>query len=106
MGRRRPAPPAQSTPRTLHGAVVVGELDLHGLTRDQAERRFEGFLRALSVREPGQVVRIITGRGAGAGRAPVIQGAVREGLVGWASEWVADWSVDPGGGAFLVRLRG
>lgn len=82
------------------------ELDLHGLTVDQAERRFESFLRALAVREPGSVVRVITGRGVGAGRAPVIQGAVRDGLTSWASEWVDDWSVDAGGGAFLVRIRG
>lgn len=86
--------------------MVVDELDLHGLTLEQAERRFESFLRALAVREPGRVVRIITGRGASAGRAPVIQGAVRDGLDGWASEWVADWSVDAGGGAFLVRIPG
>lgn len=86
--------------------MVSAELDLHGLTRDQAERRVDGFLRSTAVREPGGVVRIITGRGAGAGRAPVIQGAVREALTGWASEWVADWSVDVGGGAFLVRLEG
>jgi DNA-nicking Smr family endonuclease len=85
--------------------VVVGELDLHGLTLDQAERRVEGFLRARAVRDAGGVVRIITGRGASAGRAPVIQGAVRQALDGWASEWVADWSVDAGGGAFLVRVR-
>ena len=85
---------------------MVGELDLHGFTVDQAERRVEGFLRAMAVREPGRVVRIITGRGVGAGTAPVLQSAVREGLTGWASEWVADWSVDLGGGAFLVRVRG
>lgn len=85
---------------------MVGELDLHGLTVDQAERRFEGFLRAMAVREPGRVVRIVTGRGAGAGTSPVLQSAVREGLTGWALEWVTDWSVDLGGGAFLVRLRG
>jgi DNA-nicking Smr family endonuclease len=85
---------------------VVAELDLHGLTLDQAEQRFGSFLRSRSVRDPGAVVRIITGRGAGAGTTPVIQGAVRDGLTDWASEWVVDWSVDSGGGAFLVRLRG
>lgn len=84
----------------------MAELDLHGLTLDQAERRVEGFLRARAVRDPGRVVRIITGRGVSAGRAPVIQGAVREALDGWASEWVSDWSVDIGGGAFLARLAG
>lgn len=86
--------------------MVVGQVDLHGLTVDQAERRFESFLRASCVRDPGSVVRVVTGRGAGAGTPPVIQAAIRQGLTGWASEWVADWSVDLGGGAFLVRLRG
>lgn len=91
--------------RTLHAAVVAAEVDLHGMTVDQAERRVEGFLRAMTVREPGGVVRIITGRGVRSPGPPVLQEAVRDALTGWLSELVDDWAVDRGGGAYLVRLR-
>lgn len=95
-----------NTPRTLHTAVVAEEIDLHGLTVDQAERRAEGFLKGASVRLPGQVVRIITGKGTRSPGAPAIQPTIREGFATWLAEYVADWSVDVGGGAFLVRLKG
>ena len=85
---------------------MVAVLDLHGHTVDQAERRLDGFLRVHAVREPGEVVRVVTGRGVGAGTAPVVQEAVRTALGSWAGEWISDWSVDAGGGAFLLRLRG
>lgn len=93
-------------PDTLHFAVVAGEVDLHGFTGHQAERRADGFIRAWRVREPGAVVRIITGRGAGSDGAPVIQGRIRDGLNGAWSELIDEWAVDFGGGAFLVRLAG
>ena len=86
--------------------MVVAEVDLHGLDVEGAEDRVESFLRIWSVREPGGVVRIITGRGAGSDGPPVLQGAVRNALSGWAARWVEDWSVDVGGGAYLARLKG
>jgi DNA-nicking Smr family endonuclease len=85
---------------------VVAEVDLHGLGVERAEDRVESFLRTWSVREPGAVVRIITGRGSGSQGRPVVQDAIRAALSGWAGAWVVDWSVDHGGGAFLARLRG
>ncbi|MEJ2540496.1 MAG: Smr/MutS family protein [Gemmatimonadota bacterium] len=105
MGKRRPARPSSSTPRTLHGAVVVAEVDLHGFTVERAEARVESFLRTWSVREPGAVVRIITGRGARSDGRAALQDAIRTALSGWARDWVVDWSVDRGAGAYLVRLR-
>jgi DNA-nicking Smr family endonuclease len=93
-----------ATPRTLHSALVADQLDLHGHTADEAERRLEMFLDRLAASEPGAVVRIITGRGAGSHGPPVLQGLVRDALNGWLSHRVAEWAVDVGGGAFLVRL--
>jgi DNA-nicking Smr family endonuclease len=86
-------------------SVVMGELDLHGFTADGAERRLEGFLETQAVRSPGEVVRIITGRGSRSSGAPVLQARVREALTGSLRHRVADWAVDVGGGAYLVRMR-
>lgn len=94
-----------STPRTLHSAIVADELDLHGLTADQAERRLEMFLDRIAASSPGEVVRVITGRGAGSAGKPVLQEAVREALNGWLEHRVAEWAVDMGGGAYLVRVK-
>jgi DNA-nicking Smr family endonuclease len=105
MGKRREARPSDSAPRTLHSATVVEELDLHGLTADQAEQRLDMFLERVAASAPGEVVRVITGRGARSVGAPVVQGVVREAITGWLRHRVADWAVDVGGGAFLVRVR-
>lgn len=94
-----------STPRTLHSERVVDELDLHGLTGDQAETRLEMFLDRVAVSAPDQVVRVITGRGAGSPGPPVLQAVVRDAITGWLGHRVAEWAVDVGGGAYLVRVR-
>ena len=104
MGKRRTSKPASASPRTLHGAVVTEELDLHGYTLEAAERRLEAFLDTQAVRSAGVVVRIVTGKGTGSGGPPVLQEAVREALTGWMAHRVSDWAVDMGGGAYLVRL--
>jgi DNA-nicking Smr family endonuclease len=106
MGKRRDVRPSGDTPPTLHGQVVVAELDLHGHTAEQAERRLEMFLVRVAGSSPGGVVRVVTGRGRGSARGPVLQAVVREALTGWLRHRVADWAVDVGGGAYLVRLRG
>lgn len=94
-----------SVPRTLHTERVVDQVDLHGLTGDEAERRLEMFLQRVSRTDPGGVVRVITGRGAGSVSGPVIQPLVRDALNGWLRDRVAEWAVDLGGGAFLVRVK-
>lgn len=94
-----------STPQTLHTARVVDELDLHGLTGDEAETRLEMFLDRVAATDAGGVVRVITGRGAGSQGAPVLQPLVRDALTGWLEHRVAEWAVDVGGGAYLVRVR-
>ena len=100
--RKRDEP---TTPRTLHTERVVDEIDLHGDTADEAERRLEMFLDRVSAASPDEVVRVITGRGAGSPGPPVLQGVVRDALNGWLAHRVAEWAVDVGGGAYLVRVR-
>ena len=95
-----------SGPRTLHTAVVVETLDLHGYTGDQAEHRLEMFFDRVTRTSPGEAVRIVTGRGTRSQGPPVLQGMVRDALTGWLSDHVAEWVVDVGGGAYLVRVKG
>lgn len=106
MGKRREIRHSDSTPRTLHSATVVDVLDLHGFTAEQAERRLEMFMDRVAVTSPGQVVRVVTGRGAGSAGRAVLQGVVRDAITGWLRHRVADWAVDLGGGAYLVRMKG
>lgn len=94
-----------SAPRTLHSALVADEVDLHGLTADEAERRLQMFLQRVSRTASGEVVRVITGRGARSEGQPVLQGVVRDALNGWLADHVMEWAVDVGGGAYLVRVR-
>jgi DNA-nicking Smr family endonuclease len=95
-----------ATPRSLHSAIVVETLDLHGYTADEAERRLEMFFDRIVASSPGAVVRIITGRGVGSAGKPVLQGAVRDALNGWLRDRVDEWAVDVGSGAYLVRVKG
>lgn len=95
-----------SSPRTLHSAIVAEELDLHGYTTDQAEHRLEMFFDRVARTSPGEVVRVVTGRGAGSPGKPVLQGVVRDALNGWLAHRVAEWAVDVGSGAYLVRVKG
>lgn len=104
--KRREEPSGESpTPRTLHAERVVDELDLHGFTGDEAERRLEMFLDRTAAASPGEVVRVITGRGASSPGKPVLQGLVRDALTGWLDHRVAEWAVDVGSGAYLVRVK-
>ncbi|HSH45431.1 MAG TPA: Smr/MutS family protein, partial [Longimicrobiales bacterium] len=86
--------------------TVADEVDLHGLTAAQAERRLEMFLDRVAVTARGRVVRVITGRGTGSAGRPVLQDVVRDALNDWLSHRVAEWAVDVGSGAYLVRVRG
>jgi DNA-nicking Smr family endonuclease len=103
--RQGQGPGRPSTPRTLHTERVIDELDLHGLTADEAEGRLEIFLDRVAATEPGGVVRVITGRGTGSAGQPVLQGVVRDALNGWLRHRVAEWAVDVGGGADVVRVK-
>ena len=104
MGKRRPATPLASTPKTLHGAFPVATLDLHGLTLAQAESRVRGFLMQWAVREPGAVVEVVTGRGNRSEHGPVLFSGVRELLEFDHAAMVDDFALNRGAGGWLIRL--
>jgi len=105
MGKRRPAKPLPSTLiETLHGASVQAELDLHGLSVEEALHRVQTFLSAWEQRQPGAVLRIITGKGNRSSGAPVLPEAVRELLRDQMGGQVTDFVGDRGGGGWLVRV--
>lgn len=91
---------------TLHGAVPDGQVDLHGLTRDQAIRRVEMLLDTWERRPGAPVLRIVTGKGTRSPRGEavllhVVGERLRRELGGRISEMVRDI----GGGGWLVRMR-
>ena len=106
MGKRRPRSPAASGPiGTLHAAIVDDERDLHELTAAEAAAQLEQFLLGWSQRRSGAVVRVITGRGNRSPGGPVLRPLVRELLAGRLAPVVADYVLETGGGAYLVRVR-
>ena len=87
---------------------LQGELDLHGMTSDEARDTLADFL--LDARARGaRCVRVVHGKGlTSPGKEPVLKGKVRR----WLAQWddVLAYSEAPrhagGGGAVLVLLRG
>ena len=87
--------------------VLQGELDLHGLRRDEARERLTAFLRE-AVRSSRRCVRIVHGKGHGSpGREPVLKAKVR----GWLVQHDAVLAftcarpADGGHGAVIVLLQ-
>ena len=72
----------------------------------QAERRVDSLLTSWSARQPGAVLRIITGKGNRSTDGPVLLGVVEELLRVELGDRVADLTLDSGGGGWLVRLKG
>lgn len=105
MGKRRPAKPLASTPRTLHGSRIAATLDLHGLNAHQAQIRLEGFVRSHAAQHAGAVVEVITGKGNRSTNGPVLQGMVRDVLDHELASFVDDVSLARGGGSWLVKLK-
>ena len=105
MGKRRPAHPDPPQIRTLHGSFADEELDLHGMSGDEAERRVRLFIDRRARTEPGGVVRVITGKGRGSPGAPVLRQRLLDLLNGELRRYVDDWAGEPGGGSFLVRVK-
>ena len=89
----------------LLDTTPTATLDLHGDTALEAQRRVRDFVTAHSRISKGKVIHIITGRGGGAGRKPVLPGAVRGVLNGEISRFVQEFDRDLDDGGFLVRLR-
>ena len=91
------------------GVISVGyQLDLHGLTRDEALAELPRFLR--TARMKGQTaVLVITGKGHNSTSEPVLQQAVAAWLRDAGKELVVEFAPAPremgGSGAFVVFLR-
>jgi len=83
------------------------ELDLHGLTRDEALARTRIFL-AHAARQGWPVVLVVTGKGLRSSDGPVLRRAI-EHLLGEARDLVLEWGPAPrrfgGAGALAVFLR-
>jgi DNA-nicking Smr family endonuclease len=106
MAKRRKIPVVAPDPiRTLHGSLPEATLDLHGLLGREARERVVEFLRLWSARQPGVVLRIITGKGNNSEGPPVLRGLVRDLLLGPLAPMVDDYVLEMNGGSYLVRLR-
>ncbi|MCM2265329.1 MAG: Smr/MutS family protein [Desulfuromonadales bacterium] len=83
------------------------ELDLHGLTRDEAVARAKAFL-AHAARQGWAAVVIITGKGLHSAEGPILRRAV-ELLLGQSGQLVLEWGKAPrrfgGAGALVVFLK-
>ena len=86
----------------------AAQLDLHGLTRDEAVSRTRAFL-AHAARQQWPAVVIVTGKGLHSAEGPVLRRAV-EGLLAASRELVLEWGAAPrrfgGAGALVVFVRG
>ncbi len=110
MGKRkkkrgRSRPPELGFFGDLLDATPVATLDLHGNTALEAERRVKDFVATHARISRGKVVHIITGRGGGSGRPPVLPGAVRKALASEIRQLVEEFDLDLDEAGFLVRLR-
>ncbi|HEY6007674.1 MAG TPA: Smr/MutS family protein, partial [Geobacteraceae bacterium] len=91
------------------GAIRIDyELDLHGLTRDEALENLVAFITGAYNRGQKGVL-VITGKGNHSPEEPVLQAAVAGWLRGPGKGMVAEFAPAPrqmgGGGAFVVFLR-
>jgi DNA-nicking Smr family endonuclease len=89
----------------LLDATPDATLDLHGDSAHHAERRVKDFVRSQALLRGERVVHIITGRGLGSKRGPVLLGVVKRLLDSELSAQVAEYDRDLDEGGFLIRLR-
>jgi DNA-nicking Smr family endonuclease len=83
--------------------LVADTLDLHGMTGSEAVAATTAFVQRVRRRSPGALVHIITGRGRGSPRGPVLKPKVRT-LLRSGELPVVAWGEDLDSGGFLVRL--
>ena len=83
----------------------VATFDLHGQSVSEAAVNAERFLRVQAQARPGEVVRLITGRGRAGGGAP-IRTRVRTllGILKQSGRVVRDYTLEHTDGSYLVRL--
>lgn len=107
------APARQALPRRVR-QVARGqlrpdaELDLHGLSVDEAATKVRFFLQN-AIFQGFRVVLVITGKGLHSSDRPVLREAIGK-LLGELPEQVVEWAIAPrrygGEGALVVFLRG
>ncbi|BCR04496.1 DNA mismatch repair protein MutS [Desulfuromonas versatilis] len=89
--------------------VPEDQLDLHGMTRDEAGERVRYFLEN-SIYHGRRTVLVVTGRGLGSAGEPVLRAEVERLLGQELRELVLEWGRAPrqygGEGALVVFLRG
>jgi DNA-nicking Smr family endonuclease len=104
---RRPGVGADVPARLRRGQwALQGELDLHGLTREEARERLVSFLRE-SHRRGQRCVRVVHGKGNGSpGRQPVLKDKVQRWLAqrGEVIAFAQASGAQGGAGALLVLL--
>lgn len=107
VGYKRVARITETNPPEVGGLtnrLPVDEVDLHRLKVGQARRRAGDFLRSAARQHPGQIVRIITGRGrhsvGGAKLGPAVEDELSR-----LTSLITEWRLSPDGGSYLVRLR-
>ncbi len=89
------------------GYSVQAELDLHGMTTDEARQRLADFIN-YSAAQGKYCVRVVHGKGLGSGeRGPVLKNAVNRWLRKWdcVLAFVSTRQVDGGTGAVYVLLQ-
>ena len=89
------------------GFSVQAEIDLHGMTLEEAKPRLADFIEYSAV-QGKYCVRVVHGKGLGSGdRGPVLKNAVNRWLRKWESvlAFVSTRQVDGGTGAVYVLLQ-
>ncbi len=105
---RRPGVGTDVTRKLRKGEwTIQGEIDLHGLRRDEAREALSAFLRD-TVKRGWRCVRVVHGKGLGSpGRTPVLKGKVQ----GWLIQknevlaFVQARGDEGGAGALVVLLK-
>lgn len=106
MGKRRiPLKTSVDPIDSLLAKPVEAETDLHGLDARSADFKLESFLFRLAKTKPGSVVRVITGRGNRSDSGPILKPLVRDLLDGRLAKHVERYTIESGGGAYLVQVR-
>lgn len=109
-----PEEEVQASPRRMkllrQGRLAPeAKLDLHGLTREEAQAKVRYFLED-SVYQGKKTVLIVTGRGKGSGGEPVLRAEVERYLGILTGACVSEWGRAPrrygGEGALVVFLKG
>ena len=108
MSFRRPGIGTDVTRKLRKGEwSIQGEIDLHGLRREDAREALAGFIRE-SHRKGWRCVRVVHGKGLGSpGKTPVLKGKVQ----GWLIQknevlaFVQARADEGGAGALVVLLK-